>query len=126
MRQSAHIKLRAGKKTEKAILISKQLSIDFPEPFSVQVSAFVPKAELKKPMPKLAVTLDVADDKVRLVSGSVEDLINFHLNIAQFLTENQEALENAVNKESERWLELQQSFLIAQKSTKTGHLKKVV
>lgn len=118
MKQSAHIKFRSIKTSEKAILISKQLKIDFPDPFTIKVSAFVPKADIKKPMPKLAVTVDVADDKVRFVSGSVEELIDFHLNVAQWLNENKNALEDAVSREATAWVELQQAFLVSKQQIK--------
>lgn len=121
MKQNAVIKNRKTKAVEKAILITKQLSIDFPEPFSVQVTAFVPKANVKAPMPKLAVTINLADDMIRPVSGSVKDLQDFFLGIAQFLAENEVKLEEAIRAEGAAWLKLQEAYLAARNAQMFGH-----
>lgn len=122
MKGNASFKFKKAQLGEKAVLISKQIQIDFPEPFTIHVSAFIPKAELKKPMPKLAITTNVADDKIRMVAGKVEELIDYHIKVAQWLDENKEVLTAALEKESEKWLELQNAYHMAQREIK---LKKV-
>lgn len=117
MKQNAVIKTRKQKAVEKAVLMSKQLVIDYDgggEGFTVNVAAFVPKAALKKPMPKLALTMDVADDKIRCVSGSVAELAELHMQIAKWLLENEATLQMKVLEEQKAWLDLHQTYQQAQ------------
>jgi len=114
MRTNATIKTKAQKRVEKAILLNRQMKIDFPQPFTINVSAFVPKAELKKPMPKVAVTIDVADDKIRCVSGSVDELAELYLSIAKFILDNKQELQTKVVEEQRTWMELHMRYQEAQ------------
>lgn len=103
-RTNADIKFKKPSRVEKAVLISSQLKIDFDE-FDVRFTAYVPKADIRKPKPKVAVTLDVASDKIRAVSGSVDDLIDLFGGIAVWLSDNRKLLNDTVEKEANIWLQ---------------------
>lgn len=107
-RQRADIKIKKPSRSEKAILMSKQYKIDFngEDSFSIQASAYVPKANANKPMPKIAVTIDVAYDSIRTIAGDIDDLIDFYGGIAYWLEENRESLQNAAHKEQQIWLKM--------------------
>jgi hypothetical protein len=107
-RQKADIKIKKPSRSEKAILMSKQYKIDFngQDSFSIQASAYVPKANANKQMPKIAVTIDVGYDLIRTVSGDIDDLINFYGGVAVWLDENRDTLQNAVDKEQRIWLKM--------------------
>ena len=106
---SGEFYIKSKSKVEKALLMHKQLKLDLD--FDIQVSAFVPKANLKKPMPKVAVTIDCAFDKMRLVSGKPEDLRDMFGEIAFWINENLDKLNEVMEKEQNAWLEIQKRFI---------------
>lgn len=106
LRENATIKRYVVKKNEKAILLPKKIMLG---DFSFHITVFVPKAELKKPKPKVALTLDVGDSSCRFVSDSVDALIESQAEIILLLENNKESIEKAVQTESDKWFEKQQS-----------------
>lgn len=105
-RETAIIKKQNVKKTEKAIMLPKVIMLG---EFSFHATVFVPKADLKKHKPKIALTLDVNGERPRFVADSVEDLIKSFAEIILLLEQNKENIELAVLLESDMWLKKQEA-----------------
>lgn len=121
MNQNASIRLKKTKPVEKAILINKAIDIDpmsGGERFKALCTLFVPKANVREKMPKLAFKMQVADDFVRPVTNSAEDMRDFLLELAAFVDENKENINSALEKEQEAWLDMQNAYIEARRASK--------
>ncbi len=72
--------IEKSKIVEKVFFNSKKISLEN-EKFSLKATVFVPKADLKKPQPKVCLTIDICNNKVRLVSAHPEDIVNALIDI---------------------------------------------
>jgi hypothetical protein len=126
MNQSASIRFKKTKPVEKAVLISSQIEIEAmsgTEGFKALISLFVPKANPKEKMPRLAQKIQVGSDFVRPVTNSAEEMIDFHLKVAAFIQENAEKINLAIEKEQQAWVDMQNAYLAARTKPKD---KKVI
>ncbi len=106
LRETAIIKKQNVKKSEKAIMLPKVISLG---EFSFHATVFVPKADIKKPKPKIALTLDVNGERPRFVGENVKDIIKSIAEIILLLDENEEHIEKAVEEQSDLWIKKQQA-----------------
>ena len=85
MKQTAELKLKKQSRSEKEVLITTDIPFKTSESttFGTRVSAFVPKADSTKPMPKIAVTVSVGHDNIRLVADNTEDLWDYFARYAR-------------------------------------------
>lgn len=121
MNQNASIRFKKTKPVEKAVLISSQIEIEAmsgSDSFKALIALFVPKANVKEKMPKLAQKIQVGNDFVRPVTNSAEEMIDFHLKIAAFIKENAEKINLAIEKEQRAWLDMQNAYLEARTKPK--------
>lgn len=100
MKQSADIKFKKPSRSEKEVLISNKISLKSSEStiFDTKVTCFVPKADLQKPMPKIAVTVSVGNQEIRLCADNTADLWEYFAEICAMLEKSSNALELAVSK----------------------------
>lgn len=91
---------------EKAVLKFERYEVDAPDPFSVQVSYYVPVAKAKKPMPKCAVVISCGSNVVRVVSGEVSELWEMFSGVVKFLEEQGGEYQDIVDREQARWRKL--------------------
>lgn len=105
----ADLRIKKQSRSEKAALLNKQMKIDF-DCFEVKVSAWIPVADINKPYPKLAITIDSAPKDIRLVSGNIDDLVCMFQELAIWLLENKSFLEQTLEKEQNKWHELHDAY----------------
>ena len=100
MKQTAELKLKKQSRSEKEVLITTDIPFKTSESttFGTRVSAFVPKADSTKPMPKIAVTVSVGHDNIRLVADNTEDLWDYFAQICAMLDKNSNILDKGLEK----------------------------
>lgn len=128
MNQSASIRLKKPKAVEKAILVNKSINIDpmsGTDCFKALCTLFVPKANVREKMPKLALKMQVADDFIRPVTNSAQDMEDFLLELASFVKENADKIDSALQKEQEAWLDMQNAYIEARRAAKDGKVVKL-
>lgn len=100
MKQTAELKLKKQSRSEKEVLITSDIAVKTSESttFGTRVSAFVPKADTTKPMPKIAVTVSVGHDSIRLVADNTDDLWDYFAQICATLDKNSNILDKGLEK----------------------------
>jgi hypothetical protein len=103
-KQNAVINYRKTKVVEKAVLLNKsiQLRIDF----SVSCSVWIPVAKQNKPMPQIVLTMNVGTEGVSFNANNTEDIVKALYNMAVFLEKNEQHLNQTVEEQRDKWLEM--------------------
>lgn len=117
MKSSATIRFKKNNVVEKVYLNSKQIALEN-EKFSFKATCFIPKADLKKPQPKMCLTIDISDDKARLVSAYPEDILNALIDLTSWFQEVVNSAEPVLEKERDRYIEAMKEQAIAQRRKK--------
>ena len=107
MKQTAELKLKKQSRSEKEVLISSDIPVKTSEntTFGTRVSAFVPKADTTKPMPKIAVTVSVGHDSIRLVADNTNDLWDYFAQICATLDKNSNILDKGLEKAKSSYID---------------------
>ena len=69
----------------------------------LQSTAWIPKAEINKPMPLLNLTLSIGQDSSRITAYQTEELIICLEQVIEFLKEHSDTMENTLLSEIETW-----------------------
>ncbi len=108
MRQQADIILKKASVNEKATLCHRKIKLqsDQNTTFDTKISAFVPVADIRKAMPKIAVTVSIGNDNVRVVADSAADIANFFADCVVFIENYEKTLNSALQKQQQVYAEL--------------------
>lgn len=112
-----HKLIEKSKIVEKVFFNSKKISLEN-EKFSLKATVFVPKADLKKPQPKVCLTIDICNNKVRLVSAHPEDIVNALIDIKCWYEEIMNNAQLVLEKERDTYIKLIQEQVDSQKTKK--------
>lgn len=110
MKQSATIRTRKQSKSQKAILLNHRGLIEDAEQFVITFTAFVPKADLRFPMPKAALSITVGDDVVRFVSSSTDNIEDILRDTLEWWMNAKSDITAKVIEEQKSWLEKQSDY----------------
>ena len=91
----------------KAAMVSKRISVR--EQVTLQSTAWIPKAEINKPMPLLNLTLSIGQDSSRITAFQTDELIICLEQVIEFLKEHSETMENTLLSEIETWNAIHQA-----------------
>jgi len=107
MKQIADLKVRKLSVNEKACLASNKIKLknSANSTFETQMTMFVPKAKSDKPMPKIALTISVGHDQIRLVADKSSDLMDYFAEIYAMISEKEKLYDIVVEKERAAWTE---------------------
>ncbi len=95
------------KHNEKSILLNFQYEVDKTRPFAINGTLYVPKANPDEKMPKVALTIGVGADSVRIVSATADDIEGLIYNMYEWIAENKEIVQKIVMEQQLKWKEKQ-------------------
>ena len=103
------------KKLNKAIMSSKKLHLE--DGFDGRITVWVPEAIANgKFMPKIAATIAVGHNEIRIVANEAATIKNALLDAAQLIYEMEEDLNRVVLEQVEKWNNYNNSNLIERKN----------
>lgn len=100
-------KIWRGQQKRMKIRYMNDLKIPIDKDFTGQISVYVPQADIQKPAPKVAMTISVGSDAIRIVGDMPEDLLNVLATAYGFVEQEKESLTEAVEKAKEHYYNLQ-------------------
>jgi len=111
MKQNATIKTKKRSFSQKSILLNFEVRVDYPRFFTIKCALYVPKADLKKPMPKGALSITTGDDGVKIVSGTACDIADALGELYNFIREHEDEIQAKIEEEQTEWLRLQKEYM---------------
>jgi hypothetical protein len=96
-----HARIWKGQAKRMKIRYMNDLKIPIDKNFTGQISVYVPQADIQKPAPKVAMTISVGADSIRIVGDMPEDLLNYLATAYAFVESEKESLREAVEKSKE-------------------------
>ena len=100
-------KIWRGQQKRMKIRYMNDLRIPIDKEFTGLISVYVPQADIQKPAPKVAMTISVGSDAIRIVGDMPEDLLNVLATAYGFVEQEKEQLTEAVEKAKEHYYNLQ-------------------